>query len=37
MVKLIINFAPTGVVPDKEITSYIPVSIPEIIEKKNVS
>ncbi len=30
--KLIINFAPTGMIPTKEITPYVPVSVSEIIE-----
>jgi uncharacterized protein (DUF849 family) len=29
---LIINFTPTGMIPSKEMTSYVPVSIQEIVE-----
>jgi len=29
---LIINFTPTGMIPTKEMTSYVPVSVSEIIE-----
>lgn len=32
MKKLIINFAPTGMVPTKEMTPYVPLSIKEIID-----
>ena len=32
MKKLIINFAPTGMIPTKEMTPYVPVSVSEIIE-----
>lgn len=30
--KLIINFAPTGIIPTKEMTPHVPISINEIIE-----
>jgi len=30
--KLIINFAPTGMIPTKQMTPYVPVSVSEIIE-----
>lgn len=30
--KLIINFAPTGMIPTKEMTPFVPVSVSEIIE-----
>ncbi len=30
--KLIINFAPTGLIPTKDMTPYVPVSISEIVE-----
>ncbi|OUS01338.1 3-keto-5-aminohexanoate cleavage protein [Flavobacteriales bacterium 33_180_T64] len=30
--KLIINFTPTGMIPTKEMTSHVPVSVTEIIE-----
>jgi 3-oxoadipate:acetyl-CoA acetyltransferase len=30
--KLIINFTPTGMIPTKEMTSHVPVSVSEIIE-----
>ena len=30
--KLIINFAPTGMIPTKEMTSYVPVTVSEIVE-----
>jgi len=29
---LIINFTPTGMIPTKEMTPFVPVSVPEIIE-----
>lgn len=29
---LIVNFTPTGMIPTKEMTRYVPVSVPEIIE-----
>lgn len=32
MDKLIINFTPTGIIPTKEMTSYAPLSVAEIIE-----
>jgi uncharacterized protein (DUF849 family) len=32
MKKLIINFAPTGMIPTKEMTPYVPISVSEIIE-----
>ncbi len=30
--KLIINFAPTGMIPTKQMTPYVPISVSEIIE-----
>jgi uncharacterized protein (DUF849 family) len=30
--KLIINFAPTGMIPTKEMTPHVPVSVTEIVE-----
>ena len=30
--KLIINFAPTGTIPTKEMTSYVPVTVQEIVD-----
>ncbi|MBN4047302.1 3-keto-5-aminohexanoate cleavage protein [bacterium AH-315-P13] len=30
--KLIINFTPTGMIPTKEMTSHVPISVSEIIE-----
>ncbi len=30
--KLIINFAPTGMIPTKQMTPYVPVSVSEIVE-----
>ena len=30
--KLIINFAPTGMIPTKEMTPYVPITVSEIIE-----
>jgi 3-keto-5-aminohexanoate cleavage enzyme len=30
--KLIINFAPTGMIPIKEMTPYVPISVSEIVE-----
>jgi 3-keto-5-aminohexanoate cleavage enzyme len=30
--KVIINFAPTGMIPTKEMTPYVPISVSEIIE-----
>ncbi len=30
--KLIINFAPTGMIPTKDMTPYVPVSVSEIVE-----
>ena len=30
--KLIINFAPTGMIPTKEMTPYVPVTVSEIVE-----
>ncbi len=30
--KLVINFAPTGMIPTKEMTPYVPISVSEIIE-----
>ncbi len=30
--KLIINFAPTGMIPTKEMTPHVPISVPEIVE-----
>jgi 3-keto-5-aminohexanoate cleavage enzyme len=30
--KLIINFAPTGMLPTKEMTPYVPISVSEIVE-----
>jgi len=30
--KLIINFAPTGMIPTKEMTPYVPISVSEIVE-----
>ena len=30
--KLIINFTPTGMIPTKKITSYVPISVSEIVE-----
>ena len=32
MNKLIINFTPTGMIPTKEMTSYVPISVSEIVE-----
>jgi uncharacterized protein (DUF849 family) len=32
MKKLIINFTPTGMIPTKEMTSHVPLSVIEIIE-----
>ena len=29
---LIVNFAPTGMIPTKEMTSHVPISVNEIIE-----
>ena len=31
--KIIINFCPTGMVPDKEMTPHVPVSVNEIVEQ----
>lgn len=31
--KIIINFCPTGMVPDKEMTPHVPISIQEIVEQ----
>lgn len=31
--EVIINFCPTGMVPDKEMTPYVPVSVQEIVEQ----
>lgn len=33
MKKLIVNFAPTGMIPKKEMTPHVPLSISEIIEE----
>lgn len=33
MKKLIINFTPTGMIPVKEMTPYVPISVSEIIEE----
>ena len=33
MDKLIVNFTPTGMIPSKEITAFVPVSVSEIIEE----
>lgn len=30
--KLIINFAPTGMIPTKQMTPYVPISVSEIVE-----
>lgn len=30
---LIINFTPTGMIPTKELTPHIPISITEIVEQ----
>ena len=30
--KLIINFAPTGMIPTKQMTPYVPISVAEIVE-----
>jgi Uncharacterized conserved protein len=30
--KLIINFSPTGMIPTKKLTPYVPISVPEIVE-----
>ncbi len=30
--KLIINFAPTGMIPTKDMTPYVPISVSEIVE-----
>ena len=30
--KLIVNFAPTGMIPTKQMTPHVPVSASEIIE-----
>ena len=30
--KLIINLAPTGMIPTKEMTPFVPVTVPEIVE-----
>ena len=35
--KLIINFTPTGMIPTKEMTSYAPLSVEEIIEHVRVA
>lgn len=32
MTDLVVNFAPTGIVPTKEMTPHVPISVPEIIE-----
>jgi len=32
MDKLIINFTPTGMIPTKEMTPHVPISVNEIIE-----
>ena len=32
MVDLIVNFAPTGMIPTKEMTPHVPVSVAEIVE-----
>lgn len=32
MVDLIVNFTPTGMIPTKEMTPYVPVSVNEIVE-----
>ncbi len=29
---VIVNFTPTGMIPTKEMTSYVPVSVNEIVE-----
>src|SRR3989338_11213970 len=29
---LIVNFSPTGIIPTKEMTPYVPISVSEIIE-----
>ena len=33
MSKYIINFTPTGMIPTKEQTPYVPISVSEIIEE----
>ena len=33
--KLIVNFTPTGMIPTKEMTPYVPISINEIIEDED--
>src|SRR5512143_2426063 len=30
--KLIINFAPTGMIPTKQMTPFVPISVTEIVE-----
>ena len=30
--KFILNFTPTGMIPTKEMTSFVPVSVSEIVE-----
>ena len=30
--KIIINFAPTGMIPTKEVTPHVPISANEVIE-----
>jgi len=30
--KIVINFAPTGMIPTKEMTPYVPISVAEIVE-----
>ena len=32
MKKMIVNFTPTGMIPTKEMTAYVPVSVSEIVE-----
>jgi uncharacterized protein (DUF849 family) len=32
MLDLIINFTPTGMIPTKEMTPYVPITVEEIVE-----